>query len=50
MSQTWLSERSVDGYARNLEMEATIMIKTLFNASRGGSLPVNTQVRCIHNP
>ena len=40
-------ERTLQGI---LDFEAAVMIKSLFDESEGGSIPLNPQVRCEHWP
>jgi hypothetical protein len=42
---TWLNQKAVDSYTPVLDREATELIKALHYASKGGSAPVNPQVR-----
>lgn len=40
----WLNQTAVDTYAGVLDREANVLIKGLWNASKGGLIPVNPQV------
>jgi cytochrome P450 len=48
----WLNQRAVDTYTPILDREAKDLVRTLYEASKGGSVPVNPQVhagRCSLN-
>ncbi|MCJ1379691.1 hypothetical protein MMC17_002793 [Xylographa soralifera] len=40
----WLNQHAVDSYTAGLDREATELVRDLFQASKGGSVPVNPQV------
>ncbi|THH19118.1 hypothetical protein EW146_g1988 [Bondarzewia mesenterica] len=40
---SWLQQHMVDSYSQSLDREAKAMIKTLFEDSKAGALPVNPQ-------
>ncbi|KAJ7615356.1 cytochrome P450 [Roridomyces roridus] len=43
IASTWLNQRAVDGYTNILDSEATVLIKAMYQESRGGTVPINPQ-------
>ncbi|KAJ7651338.1 cytochrome P450 [Roridomyces roridus] len=43
IASTWLNQRAVDSYTNTLDSEATVLIKAMYQESRGGTVPVNPQ-------
>ncbi|KAJ6474299.1 cytochrome P450 [Mycena sanguinolenta] len=39
----WLNQRAVDSYTSILDLEATVMIKAMYEASKAGTVPINPQ-------
>lgn len=46
VSATWLNQRAVDGYTATIYRESMSLLKALSEATKGGTIPVNPQVRC----
>ncbi|KAJ7607948.1 cytochrome P450 [Roridomyces roridus] len=43
IASTWLNQRAVDSYTNILDSEATVLIKAMYQESRGGQVPINPQ-------
>ncbi|KAJ7615860.1 cytochrome P450 [Roridomyces roridus] len=39
----WLNQRAVDNYTSILDKEATVLIKSMYQESQGGTMPINPQ-------
>ena len=46
----WLNPRVIDSYTAVFDREATVLVKALYDASKGGTVPVNPQVCLFKGP
>ena len=44
MAYEWLNPNTVEDYTSILDFEASVMIKSLLEDSKGGTVPLNPQV------
>ncbi|KAJ6529371.1 cytochrome P450 [Mycena capillaripes] len=43
IAKTWLTQRAVDSYTDVLDEEATVLVKAMYQESKGGMVPINPQ-------
>jgi hypothetical protein len=52
IATAWLNQRAVDSYTLILDQEATVLVKSMYQQSKAGAVPINPQVslrRCMRD-